>query len=353
MNNKLSVTEIHEFIRGLDMKFLFEAQSDWDLLLSNSSYCPVDYMGSFVKYQAAYVAAFSEDFYDLSVVIYHDNRPTAVLPLFLKHNENQWLLCSCSNNILKPPLFRDGVPEKSRKTIIRTCLYMLNYLCNRTNQTSWKGEEIVGIDGVSLWHRFVMETGAKAEVYHELYTDLSPELGQIRSQFRKSYKPLITLGSRLWRSQVLTGVDDALFDEFRLLHHNVAGRITRPKETWDLQQKCINNGEAFLVTLRDAADVLVGGGLFHTSPHEGVYAIGVYDRSLFDKPLGHVVQMRAIGHMKELGLRWYRLGNRPYEGDCVMSTEKEMQIAKFKEGFSTHSFIKIRTLFQVPPDAVI
>jgi lipid II:glycine glycyltransferase (peptidoglycan interpeptide bridge formation enzyme) len=50
-------------------------------------------------------------------------------------------------------------------------------------------------------------------------------------------------------------------------------------------------------------------------------------------PLGHVVQYRAIEEMKKRGIRWYRIGERVYQG-----TEKELHIADFKHGFASHVF---------------
>ncbi len=83
---------------------------------------------------------------------------------------------------------------------------------------------------------------------------------------------------------------------------------------------------------------MVGGGFFSTSRDEGQYSVGAYDRSLFDKPLGHVVQYRAIEEMRGRGIRWYKLGARPYLSDIPIPTDKEMSISDFKQGFASHIF---------------
>ena len=71
---------------------------------------------------------------------------------------------------------------------------------------------------------------------------------------------------------------------------------------------------------------------------ECAYGVGTYDRSLFEKPLGHVVQYCAIELMKARELRWYKIGQRPYPSEQPRATDKEFSIAEFKQGFATHLF---------------
>ena len=64
--------------------------------------------------------------------------------------------------------------------------------------------------------------------------------------------------------------------------------------------------------------------------------MGVYTRELFDKPLGHAVQMKAIETFKKNGLKWYEIGQKHLKIDKIPATEKELSISHFKEGFATH-----------------
>ena len=75
-------------------------------------------------------------------------------------------------------------------------------------------------------------------------------------------------------------------------------------------------GEAFLVTIRDDG-LLIGAGLFNYSKHNGIYSVGAYKRELFDRPIGHAVQMMAIEKLKEIGCRTYHLGQKAVDmGDA-------------------------------------
>jgi hypothetical protein len=42
--------------------------------------------------------------------------------------------------------------------------------------------------------------------------------------------------------------------------------------------------------------------------------------------------------MKKRGLRWHKIGLRPYSSEVPSPTEKELSIGEFKQGFATHLF---------------
>lgn len=188
-----------------------------------------------------------------------------------------------------------------------------------------------------------MEHGACASVIHDLYVDLSLSENEIFSKMKKSVRNSIYQGERLWETEVHSVVSNSLFDEFRLLHLEVAGRVTRSLESWNLQKKAIDQGKGFLVTQRNESGLLIGAALFSVSRGEGSYDVAAFRRNLFDKPVSHVVQWKAIRYMKKLGLRWYFIGSRFYPGDLHVPTEKELHIAEFKEKFATDMFPRLIT----------
>jgi hypothetical protein len=113
-----------------------------------------------------------------------------------------------------------------------------------------------------------------------------------------------------------------------------------------MQWSMILAGSAFFVSLRDPSDRrLVGGGFFQYTRDEGLYAVGAYDRTLFDKPLGHIVQHVAIEMMQSLGLVWYRIGERPYIQDLPSPTPKQLAIGEFKQGFASHTLARFEYQF--------
>jgi FemAB family protein len=329
--------------------YLRDQPNCWDFILTNVEYIPVVYKKSSVNYYNAYMRPTVEKYVDLSMMICLNERPVGVWPLCLIFNGVDWA-CGSNDGAVLPPLFIKGIQNKKYKFLIDKCLGFLDELCYLTDQKKWNGKNFIVTKGIDDWHRKIMERGARLFCSHELYVDLNLSLNRIHSSIRKSYRPLIAKGSKLWQIEVHEQVNNSLFYEFRNFHRIVSGRVTRPLETWVIQEQAINQEEAILITLRDKNSNLIGGGFFEFTKSEGVYSVGVYDRSLFSLPLGHLVQMKAIEFMKEKGLKWYRIGKRHYPGDTLQPSDKELTISKFKEGFSTDVFLTLET---VCPSGVI
>jgi len=312
----------------------------WEETLAALHYIPVAYSSASIDYQLAYQRGHGGEWVDISMILYHDHRPCGVWPLSFSVKDHRPSLSSHGLPLL-PPLFVKDLPERSRKSQIQNSLQVLERICaagevpDRSSAESFVDRAEAGS---SEWHDQLMRAGARATLRHELFVDLSLELDAIKAHFRKSYRSLITSGARVWQVGHMTATDPPLWSEFRKLHLQVAGRMTRSAESWDEQHRAIAAGHAFLVFLRDSDGKMVGGGFFNTTRDEGVYGVGAYDRALFDKPLGHVVQYRAIELMKGRGLRWYKIGQRPYASEQPPATEKELSIAEFKHGFATHLF---------------
>lgn len=337
------------FSKKLDVKLAKSIKGIWNDILVQLNYVPVAYTAASLSYQEAYMKCFVEELLDLSVVFFQNGKPIGIWPLSLKLQSGIWEFVTNEGAILAP-LFINEVQDRSRKKICEVAIQSMENIYRKIaivksrmiNQT-WRAQHLFMESHANSWYRKCLEKDAKTKLSHELYVDLSWDYEDIRKNVRKSFKALIHLGERLWCIKVHEDISDEEFAEYQQLHYTVSGRITRSNESWALQKDAIRNKQAFLVTLRDEADSLVGGGLFNVSRDEGVYAVGVYDRSLFDKPLGHAVQMAAIRHMKECGLKWYRIGTRFYHGEDQDPTDKEYSISYFKEGFATHMFLNVIT----------
>jgi FemAB family protein len=313
-------------------------RAKWDSTLAELPYIPVYYSSASIDYQLAYQRGHGGEWADLSLILHHDYRPCGVWPLSFSTKDSQRAITSHGLPVLPPLLVRD-LPDRSRKTVIQKCIRLWEQICAagdvaiRTSAESFADSAEMGL---SEWLDQMLRAGAQASLRFELFVDLSLEADAIKSRFRKSYRSLITSGARDWLVGEMISANASLWLEFRRLHEQVSGRITRCAESWDLQHQAIADENAFLVFLRDRDGKMVGAGFFSTTRDECVYGVGAYDRSLFAKPLGHVVQYRAIEIMKSRNLRWYKIGQRPYSSEAP--TEKALSIAEFKQGFATHLF---------------
>lgn len=323
--------------------------SEWEDVTKELPYFPVAYLRSSLDYQYCYMRAFVEDLVDISVILKQNGRCIGIWPLSLRKQQGLYTFATNQGAVL-PPIYKKGISDRLVRKYDDMCLAAMQRFYEEMQdklpvQAEWEStvsflpSELLSQN--IIWEQKCMLARAQASVLHDLYVDLSKTEKELHQNLRKSYRSLLNEGERLWNIEVHDQVDAKLFDEYRLLHKEVSGRVTRPLETWNLQREAVNVGGDFLVTLRNSGQKLIGGGLFEASPHEGCYAVGAYDRSLFDKPVSHVVQWTAIKHLKELGCRWHYVGQRFYPSDVVRPTEKELSIAYFKEGFATDIILRL------------
>lgn len=161
---------------------------------------------------------------------------------------------------------------------------------------------------------------------------------ELKSNLRKSYKPLINKGLRELEPSILdhTNISEDIIEEFRLLHIQVSGRVTRSKESWEAQLQAIKNNEAFIVTIRQAG-VLVGASYFITNSLSCYYGVGAYRRDLYPLPISHTSLWLAILHAKSTGCLRFEIGEAFFPEGSFPVSDKEVSIAKFKRGFGGYT----------------
>lgn len=353
VQNKLAECE-------LEASFYFEAPDAWLSVWSQLAYCPVAAQRSMLAYQKAYLEGSGQTVYDLSLILRSDGRPVGIWPLCLQQIGTDSKISSMGAAI-SAPLFASGLSPRTIKKLCTRALSVLQQLARDlgqdvliTEQPCWPSSEVP--TACSEWHQQLMSAGANIQTRHDLFADLSPDLPTIRATFRKSYRPLINVALRTWHADVMNAdnANSATWAEFKQLHKDVAGRSTRADSTWALQWGMILSRDAFLVALRDPSDQrLVGAGLFQFTNDEGLYAVGAYDRALFDKPLGHAVQQRAIETLKSLGVRWYQVGERHYSQSLHAPSAKEVAISEFKQGFSSHLLCRHQFSLSNSPNGLV
>jgi FemAB family protein len=276
---------------------------------------------------------------NVSIVLYNNKQAVGIMPLMVYQNEHkEWILSSNGVEIVEPVF----IPTLARKVKKRLEFKLSELIFELSTMLGIVQCQFVNMEYSYLSSWYLMWTGKAHEIFttHHLLVDLSLPLEEIRLKFRKSFKPLINKGLREWKIEVHEKVSKPLFDQFRLLHKEVSGGSTRPIESWNEQRRQIDSLESFLITVSNAQGQMVGAGLFTHSAYQGLYCVGAYKRDLFDKPLGHAVQMKAIEALKRKGLHWYEIGQKHLKIDRLSATDKELSISHFKEGFSTQTIAR-------------
>ncbi len=328
---------------GLETCPIKGAESHWDLVVKNSDFIPADDTRSTLNSAEIRFNSLNEPYRNLSTLFYQNKEPVALWSLCARQKSTHWSLGSGLTEV-RPPRFIRSIGKKVQKRVLSGCAEALGSLSQFMGLSEWNGVDSL-IQGVDLWHRTLLESGARVTVGYDLYVDLDLDLAEIKTRFRSSYKSLINKGMTLWKHEVLNSVSNDVFDEYHAFYNAIAGKTVHTDAAWMSERDAINAGDAFLVLIREHSNELAGAGFFITSPTEAYYAAGAYNRELFHLPLGHVVQMLAIENMKKRGLRWYRLGDRFYSGTPTdrHATAKETTIGEFKEGFASHVIPRMHT----------
>lgn len=312
--------------------------SDWDNILHLSKYAPYNAVRSWDRYVEEYSASQPGSYHHLSGVYRLEGVPVAVWPLGLKAQEATLVLGSGSS-FIEPPVLRGALDVEVQSEVYRQLLYIVRSYASQNGIDTLHFQGLSRENGIDGWQRFLLKRTTCSDVGYELYVDLTLSESERKDSLRKSYRSLISEGKRLWNFSVEKKLSEKQISEYRLFHKLVAGKATRSEHSWELQRQLVNNGDGFIVEGRTNTGELAAMALFVHSSAESSYAVGVYDRSLFNEPVGHAVQSIALNELQQRGLHWHRLGTRATKTDSVPPTEKEFQISRFKEGFATHLFI--------------
>ena len=303
--------------------------SGWNQVLSASRFASVYHQVSNVDYYSAYFQG-----ENISFVLIEDKKPMAIFPIFAYQDNDEWKISSNDFGLISPLFIRD-IPKKLRKRLEKQLLEIILLISKKLNL-----KKIIFFENshsLSNWFLLWLERADKDFIKYQLAIDLEQSIESIKLDFRKSYKPLVNKAIKDWNVKVCDENLDKVFEEFKDLHFEAAGKRTRSEESWSIQRKQIENEEAFLVSVRDGKK-LIGAGFFNFSRDMGTYSVGAYKRDLFDKPIGHAVQMIAIKKLKDLGCKTYILGQKAVGISPSVSSNKEASISHFKEGFAGYVF---------------
>lgn len=320
---------------GLELAQAHWSQQIWSKVLGACAYVPVAYTPPVLTFQDHYFSEQVSRLNDISLVIFLGGHPVGLWPLSIVETNGETRLSSQGLTCL-PPLWVETLPSRARGRLVSKCIKLATVISSTLGEKTWESQTLfLGEDraGFTEWPRQALMAGCQPRTDLALYIDLRQRPDDLNRNLRKSFKPLIKKGLNLWSAQVHCGSETKDWAEFQGLHKQVAGRATRSTATWDCQYEALIAGDGLLVTLRNSKNTMVGAGYFTLSAKEANYSIAAYNRELFGKPLGHVVQHHAIAAFQARDLHWYRLG-RVTVGK---QTSKERSIAAFKSGFASQS----------------
>ena len=333
--------DIVRLIETSKVKFVSKknAIEDWIFIQNTIDYLPVLYSVSSINYQEQYFTEQSDQLFDLSQVIYWDNKPIGILSLTLSSKDKDLFLTSQGHPVLRP-LVLDQIPRSSQKKIFNECAYLVHTIIENYKIKEFCLQEIYSLNfNISSWYEYFLIKNFIPNNQFSLILDLEQTHEEIKRNYRKSYKSLINKGKKNWEVHIFQE-DFKRWHEFQDLHEQVSGRRTRSKKTWQIQADNLKNKNAIFIYIVDNNEIMVGGAYFDLSKDEANYSVGVYRRDLATQPLGHIIQDRAIQHFLKLGIRRYKIGNKPFPSLSKELSDKDISIAEFKSGFGAELYLE-------------
>lgn len=135
----------------------------------------------------------------------------------------------------------------------------------------------------------------------------------------------------------------AMHEEYRELHHKCAGRVTRPKETFDSQFEKLKEGNAVLIGLK-YKDRSIAYSYFDFNSDKAIYSSGADDPDYDNLPLYHILLFAAMQYLKNIGVRYIDMEqpSSPSPQSDYYPDKKQLNIALFKRGFGGYFMNQFR-----------
>lgn len=242
--------------------------------------------------------------------------------------------------------FRDGLDPTARRKALNAAFLHLEQLARTHGVGTARiaGESGNG-DLLTLVDQACLDRGGRPGLRLRAEADLAAGEEDLRRDVRDSYRSLINWGQRNIRLVYANAdnPDRALLEALRDFHARTAGRTVHGEATWSALFAPIaaGHGEISMGYLEDGE--LVAGTLVVDEDETAYYALAVYDRERFDKPMGHAPLFDAVLRAKARGRRWFDFGEVHPRGTVE---PKEFNIGFFKKGFTSR--LVAETVWSVP-----
>ncbi|PIP76066.1 hypothetical protein COW86_00220, partial [Candidatus Kuenenbacteria bacterium CG22_combo_CG10-13_8_21_14_all_39_9] len=128
--------------------------------------------------------------------------------------------------------------------------------------------------------------------------------------------------------------DYQIHETYRAFHHKCAGKITRPKATFDWQFKMLEQGNAVLVGLK-YKDQFIAFTYFTYQADKAVSFSAADDPAFDHLPLYHIINAQALAYLKNHGVKEMDMGQPLTISDQFFyhPDAKQKNISLFKTGF--------------------
>jgi hypothetical protein len=264
---------------------------------------------------------FSDKFKDSSFIFLEKGKVKSVVPCHIIND----VLCMDGSGI--KPYY-----EQEDKRVIKAIYETLLLIASKNSIPTMLIRDNEMQRELGIWGAEAYKNGAFPKSLLKAEIDLSLSDEKIHRGVRDSYRSLINQAKRELDICVIdsNSVSREIFENFQKFHVDISGRETRSQESWDILYQMIKGGCAELLVAYLEPYGLVSCSLFTDYADTTTYAVAVYNRDLFDKPLAHGLVYESIFRAKKRNKKTFYLGLLPHASEV---SAKEFSISQFKKGF--------------------
>lgn len=280
-----------------------------------------------------------------SFIIMNNNIIIAICPLIFNtiyDNEKSYNIFSFDRSYGSLPALINGLSLKQRDKILKIIFDHIDKIASELDVKSCllKFNPLTPGYFRSPQYNFLMKFGFLDASLNTQILDLSKDLDRILGEMRKGHRYDIRRAEKVFEIKIFdkNNITKEIFDQYRILHHKAAGRITRPLITFEMMHKWILNGNAILCGASYGGDY-VNFALIN------IYKNGAYYSSASDDPdietsapASHIMQWKIIDWLKQNGFQTYELGLQQFGAQIFdIPSKKDITISFFKRGFEGYT----------------
>lgn len=305
----------------------------WTRFVNENTNATWQYLPEWLKIEKFYSMKYIKD--DLSFILANDDELLCICPLLLQVYENRHSFSWSDNNgYLLAPIIKTLPNNVLRKRIEKKCFKKIDELAKQNDVD----KVMLRLDPLSelYAHNVLVEYGYLDASINTYVINLANSPEKIWANLRKSFKSLINKGKRKFSIEIVDykNPDFEIHNIYKELHHKAAGRITRSKETWDLQFDMLTEDHAILIGLKDHDRFVAFSYFFHHNKNAYFGSSSNDPDCSTDVPVGHSMIWSAIEYYQKRGFNFLETGTQRF-GPLFFDhpSPKDISISYFKRGF--------------------
>lgn len=273
-----------------------------------------------------------------SFIVYMNNKPIALMPVFLETIENQKYLSYGGSHLLSP-IIDDSLNETMKQKVLQFILAKLDEMAQEQNVKRLK--IAVGhlndsfINQVNKYNYFLKYDGYVDCSELTCILDLRQTEEELFRNCTKGHKSSIKKGLQYLNVEIFDfeSVTKKDIESFMQYYFEVAGKITRPTNTFENIYTWVKQGYAVLFKASYMGETC-GYTLVNKYKNTAYYSMACKEKTKEEFNISHFLMWKSIEYLKKQNIFYYEMGLQHFQDKIYhFPSEKDKNISKFKRGF--------------------